>query len=107
MKATMPNLIYHRCMRRLQANLAYLAAVADRSHKPSAQIPPHPAFISAPPLVPLTQKSAKPPNSTTPAPSKIKTESTTAANGITADTEESEDRAITIRSLYTRLQALF
>lgn len=35
-------------MRRLQSNLAYLAAIADRSHKPSSQIPPHPAIMYAP-----------------------------------------------------------
>jgi len=35
-------------MRRLQSNLAYLAAIADRSHKPSSQIPPHPAIMHAP-----------------------------------------------------------
>lgn len=39
-----------RCMQRLQANLAYLAAIADRSHKPSSQIPSHPAIMVAPML---------------------------------------------------------
>jgi hypothetical protein len=37
-------------MKRLQSNLAYLAAIADRSHKPSSQIPSHPAVMSAPAL---------------------------------------------------------
>lgn len=37
-----------RCMRRLQANLAYLAALADR--KPSVTVPPCPAYLSPPPL---------------------------------------------------------
>lgn len=41
---------YDRCMRRLQSNLGYLASIADRSHKPSAQIPPHPQIMTAPPL---------------------------------------------------------
>merc|ERR1711977_736487 len=41
---------YFECMRRLQANLAYLAAIADRSHKPDSQIPRHPATMTAPPL---------------------------------------------------------
>ncbi|KAI9674185.1 MAG: hypothetical protein M1817_002003 [Caeruleum heppii] len=36
------------CMRRLQANLAYLAAIADRSHKPASHIPPAPAIMSPP-----------------------------------------------------------
>ncbi|KAH6666421.1 hypothetical protein B0J14DRAFT_202544 [Halenospora varia] len=40
---------YFECMRRLQSNLAYLAAIADRSHKPSSQIPSHPAIMTAPP----------------------------------------------------------
>lgn len=36
------------CMRRLQANLAYLAALADR--KGNVQVPPSPAYLSSPPL---------------------------------------------------------
>ncbi|OAF61572.1 hypothetical protein VC83_02237 [Pseudogymnoascus destructans] len=48
------------CMRRIQYNLAYLAAIADRSHKPSSQIPPHPAVISAPSLTPLPKPAAIP-----------------------------------------------
>ncbi|KAI9811075.1 MAG: hypothetical protein M1827_005657 [Pycnora praestabilis] len=40
------------CMRRLQANLAYLAAIADRSHKPASAIPPSPAILDAPPHLP-------------------------------------------------------
>jgi hypothetical protein len=108
-------------MRRLQANLAYLAAIADRSHKPSSQIPPHPAIISAPPLSPLPPKtqikqSPKPSPNQNP---NIKTESTSlseAASGATngtpidfdaAGSEETEDRLETIKALYARLQALF
>ncbi|KFY52138.1 hypothetical protein V497_08629 [Pseudogymnoascus sp. VKM F-4516 (FW-969)] len=48
------------CMRRIQYNLAYLAAIADRSHKPSSQIPPHPAVISAPSLTPLPKSASSP-----------------------------------------------
>ncbi len=36
-------------MRRLQINLAYLAALADRTHKPGSQIPPCPSILRAPP----------------------------------------------------------
>lgn len=107
-------------MRRLQANLAYLAAIADRSHKPSSQIPPHPTIISAPPLSPLppkTQIKQSPKASPNQNPN-IKTESTPSsetANGATNDSlidldagsEETEDRLETIKALYARLQALF
>ncbi len=37
-----------RCMRRLQSNLAYLASIADRSHKPASAIPSAPAIMDAP-----------------------------------------------------------
>lgn len=37
-----------RCMRRLQANLSYMAAMADR--KPEVKAPPCPAYLSAPHL---------------------------------------------------------
>ncbi|RPB20637.1 hypothetical protein L211DRAFT_743845, partial [Terfezia boudieri ATCC MYA-4762] len=40
------------CMRRLQANLAYLAAVADGSRKPGAPIPQSPAILVPPPDMP-------------------------------------------------------
>jgi hypothetical protein len=108
-------------MRRLQANLAYLAAIADRSHKPSSQIPPHPAIISAPPLSPLPPKSLmkQSPKASPNQNVNIKVESTSSsetANGATNGTpvdldaggsEETEDRVETIKALYTRLQALF
>ena len=42
----------HRCMRRIQANLAYLAAVSDRSNKPADKIPPHPAILDTLPPIP-------------------------------------------------------
>lgn len=98
-------------MRRLQANLTYLAAIADRSHKPSSQIPPHPAIISAPQLSPLPSKT-KSPKSSPKQNSNIKSESTASpktTNGlIDADgSEEPEDRGLTIKNLYAQLQALF
>ncbi|MCJ1473664.1 hypothetical protein MMC13_002315 [Lambiella insularis] len=39
---------YILCMRRLQSNLAYLANIADRAHKPADQIPRHPVIMDAP-----------------------------------------------------------
>lgn len=39
-------------MRRLQANLAYLAAIADRAHKPASHIPPAPAIMAPPEAFP-------------------------------------------------------
>ncbi|KAF2834984.1 hypothetical protein M501DRAFT_1008780 [Patellaria atrata CBS 101060] len=39
---------YIDCMRRLQANLSYLAAHAERSYKPNPNIPPGPAIMTAP-----------------------------------------------------------
>ena len=35
-------------MRRLQANLSYLATTAERAHKPTHAIPPGPAIMSVP-----------------------------------------------------------
>jgi hypothetical protein len=40
---------YIDCMRRLQANLAYLATIADRAKKPGNQPPPAPAIMDHPP----------------------------------------------------------
>jgi hypothetical protein len=108
-------------MRRLQANLAYLAAIADRSHKPSSQIPPHPAIISAPPLSPLPPKPQikQSPKASPNQNPNIKTESTPSsetANGATNGSpidfnavglEQTEDRLVTIKALYASLQALF
>ncbi|KAF2808103.1 uncharacterized protein BDZ99DRAFT_392203 [Mytilinidion resinicola] len=39
---------YIDCMRRLQANLSYLATTAERAHKPAAQVPPGPAIMATP-----------------------------------------------------------
>lgn len=36
-------------MRRLQANLAFLVLIADRSHKLPSAIPPMPVIMEAPP----------------------------------------------------------
>lgn len=43
---------YVEYMRRLQANLAYLASVADRNHKPGNAVPQFPAIMEAPILPP-------------------------------------------------------
>lgn len=39
-------------MRCLQANLSYLAAVADRAHKPASTVPPSPAIMMPPKNIP-------------------------------------------------------
>jgi hypothetical protein len=86
-------------MRRLQANLAYLAAIADRTHKPSSQIPAHPAIISAPVFSARTPKSDSSPST------DIKGEN---ASEETKNAEEvSEDRVELLKDQYKRLQALF
>jgi len=72
-------------MRRLQANLAYLAAIADRSHKPSSQIPSHPAYMNAPSIAPRANIPS------------------TAALSPATDEENKEH----IKGLYSQLQALF
>lgn len=84
-------------MRRIQYNLAYLAAIADRSHKPSSQIPPHPAVISAPSLTPLPKSASSPtsPNGAV----KLSTDG--------AADNDGEDRAETLKKQYKRLQELF
>ncbi|KAI9710882.1 MAG: hypothetical protein M1812_007334 [Candelaria pacifica] len=43
------------CMRRLQSNLAYLAAVADRVYKPAKDVPTSPALMEAPPNSPALE----------------------------------------------------
>ena len=93
-----------RCMRRLQGNLAYLAAIADRSHKPSSQIPPHPAVMSAPPLTPRTKKDSisSPP---TEAKNENATEDKKPEEG--ESPEDRENRIQTLKDQYRRLQALF
>jgi len=39
-------------MRRLQANLAYLVALAERAKKSGVNLPPAPAFMTPPPNLP-------------------------------------------------------
>ena len=75
-------------MRRLQSNLAYLAAIADRSHKPSSQIPPHPQIMLAPAFT-----------------SRIKAdeEKDDKSGGVESDSE----RIGLLNKQYTRLQELF
>ena len=101
-----------RCMRRLQCNLAYLAAIADRSHKPSSQIPAHPAIISAPPRFQKSSQHGQTTPSTSSPPTKKEDPS-----GSTSDEkkpeqdkkpeEMEEERALALGDLYKKLQALF
>ncbi|UKZ73704.1 hypothetical protein TrVFT333_001354 [Trichoderma virens FT-333] len=83
---------YLHCMRRLQANLSYMAALADR--KPEVKGPPCPAYLSAPPLN-LTLRPRGVPigaeNSTTPPDPVV----------------DREERNKSIMDLYRRLQAVF
>ena len=75
---------YLEYMRRLQANLAYLASIADRAHKPWNAIPQFPAILEPPP-----------PTSTT---------MTTVGEGEEAG-EKAEKKSI--RELYGRLKELW
>ncbi|KAF2233779.1 hypothetical protein EV356DRAFT_503320 [Viridothelium virens] len=54
---------YIQAMRRLQANLAYLAATVDRNHKPQASVPQGPAImeplITCPPTVEMYSQLQK------------------------------------------------
>ncbi|KAL3421077.1 hypothetical protein PVAG01_07522 [Phlyctema vagabunda] len=83
---------WNEYMRRLQCNLAYLAAIADRSHKPSSQIPPHPGIMSAPPT-----RKPNSPSTGSPVNADVKSD-----HG-----EGDEERDTTLKELYERLQALF
>ena len=47
-----PSQEYAECMRRLQANLSYLAAIADAKKKVNGSLPPGPAIMVPPPLLP-------------------------------------------------------
>jgi len=75
-------------MRRLQSNLAYLAAIADRSHKPSSQIPPHPQIMLAPAFTTRT---------------KVEDEKDDKVDGV----ESNKERIDLLNKQYTRLQELF
>jgi hypothetical protein len=102
-------------MRRLQSNLAYLAAIADRSHKPSSQVPSHPTIISAPPLPTIIPKHTKPTNLSDQNTKDVDSASLKVegdgghTNGVVKyeEGESPEERAQTLRTLYARLQALF
>lgn len=93
-----------RCMRRLQANLAYLAAIADKSHKPGAQAPTHPAIITAPPLVSKPASSTT--TSTTTTDSEVKKEEGDEKKDLLI-TEDRVERIETLKSQYKRLQEMF
>jgi hypothetical protein len=83
---------YLQCMKRLQGNLTYMAAVVDR--KPDPKIPPCPAYLSPPPLN-LNLRLRAPP---------VTLEGMTQPFDPTAD-RQSRDKSI--RDLYQRLQAVF
>ena len=80
-------------MRRLQTNLSYMAALADR--KPEVKVPPCPAYLSAPPLN-LALKLR--------APAVGGPEGSENNIDPVADREE---RNNSIKDLYSRLQAAF
>ncbi|KAK0701809.1 hypothetical protein B0T26DRAFT_659725 [Lasiosphaeria miniovina] len=84
---------YAQCMRRLQANLTYLAALADR--KPSVQVPPCPAYLMPPPLnlnIRLRVPQSTPDDSTEPS---------------INPSVDRPDRDKLMKDLYRKLQALF
>jgi hypothetical protein len=51
-----PSLEYVECMRRLQANLAYLATIADRAKKSGGVAPTAPAIMTPPPNMPAVNE---------------------------------------------------
>jgi hypothetical protein len=51
-QATKPSQEYIDCMRRLQANLAYLASIADKAKKAAGVLPSAPAIMTPPPSLP-------------------------------------------------------
>ncbi|KAG5951820.1 hypothetical protein E4U57_006607 [Claviceps arundinis] len=83
---------YFQCMRRLQGNLSYMAALADR--KPEVKAPPCPAYLSAPPLN-LSLKMRAP---------SVALEGRDPNLDPVADRKE-RDQAL--KDLYSKLQALF
>ncbi|OWO97792.1 hypothetical protein B2J93_8903 [Marssonina coronariae] len=88
---------YVECMRRLQSNLAYLAAIADRSHKPSSQIPPHPAILVAPGLNPKPVAGA----------GAAAADSAAGNEEMGEQASADESRGALLREQYKQLQALF
>ncbi|EPQ64759.1 Bgt-4277 [Blumeria graminis f. sp. tritici] len=87
---------YFECMRRLQANLAYLAARTDRS-KSSNQLPTHPQIMSAPTLT----------SSNNPPVQGLNPSHTPETKRENEDTEADVDRLETLKEYYKSLQALF
>ena len=83
---------FYRCMRRLQANLTYMATLADR--KPDVKGPPCPAYLSPPPLNLALRLTAQP----------IAPEGVDYPLDPVADREQ---RDKSIRELYERLQQVF
>lgn len=83
---------YSRCMRRLQGNLTYLAALADRK---GAQLPPCPAYLSPPPLNLNLKMRSQPP---------VQPDSSEKQLDPNTDREE---RDKFIKEMYKKLQALF
>ncbi|KAF4963688.1 hypothetical protein FSARC_8332 [Fusarium sarcochroum] len=84
---------YLQCMRRLQANLSYMAALADR--KPEVKVPPCPAYLSAPPLNLLL---------------KLRVPALGGSEGADNNIDpvaDREERNNSIKDLYSRLQAAF
>ncbi|KAJ5206424.1 hypothetical protein N7472_002872 [Penicillium cf. griseofulvum] len=51
-----PSPEYIECMRRLQANLAYLATIADRAKKAGGVVPQMPAIMTPPPNLPAVNE---------------------------------------------------
>lgn len=79
-------------MKRLQANLTYMAAVADR--KPETKVPPCPAYLTPPPLNLTLRLRSKP----------------IGADGAERQvdpTVDREQRDKTIKELYQKLQAAY
>ncbi|KAL8655945.1 MAG: hypothetical protein Q9210_000583 [Variospora velana] len=90
-----PNKVLHtkeyvEYMRRLQANLAYLASVADRNHKPGNAVPLFPAIMEAPVLPP-------------PAATKVKQQQ----QKDNAEQEGAVDARETIKQLYGKIKDLW
>lgn len=76
----------------MQANLSYLAALADR--KGTVQTPQHPAYMTPPPLNLTVKVRAQPPGAD-------------ASDGNTDPMVDREERFKYLGELYGKLQALF
>ncbi|KAG9255839.1 uncharacterized protein F5Z01DRAFT_516158 [Emericellopsis atlantica] len=83
---------YIQCMRRLQANLSYMAAMADR--KPDTKLPPHPVYLTAPKLTLSIKLRAQP---IVPEGSDLKLDPVT----------DREERDLAMKELYARLAACY